>query len=107
MVPGNYQQTNGEIRNITQSLGMTVDMGHAEKRLRPCLNTTRSILIEPAWILCPGAFDYNTVLRRVVKEMTASGTENDRLRIGIQQQSSGCCAESDHDWGVSAVCSDQ
>lgn len=66
-------QTNGEIRNITQSLGMTVDMGHGRKAFTPLSEYYQKYLDRACMDIVSGAFDYNTVLRRVVKEMTASG----------------------------------
>ena len=66
-------QTNGEIRNITQSLGMTVDMGHGRKAFTPLSEYYQKYLDRACMDIVTGAFDYNTVLRRVVKEMTASG----------------------------------
>lgn len=66
-------QTNGEIENITQSLGMTVDMGGGKKAFTPLAQYYQTYLDRACMDIVTGSFDYNTVLRRVVKEMTASG----------------------------------
>lgn len=66
-------QTNGEIENITQSLGMTVDMGGGRKAFTPLSQYYQTYLDRACMDIVTGSFDYNTVLRRVVKEMTASG----------------------------------
>ena len=66
-------QTNGEIENITQSLGMTVDMGGGRKAFTPLSQYYQKYLDRACMDIVTGSFDYNTVLRRVVKEMTASG----------------------------------
>ena len=66
-------QTNGEIENITQSLGMTVDMGGGKKAFTPLSQYYQTYLDRACMDIVTGSFDYNTVLRRVVKEMTASG----------------------------------
>lgn len=66
-------QTNGEIENITQSLGMTVDMGGGRKVFTPLSQYYQNYLDRACMDIVTGSFDYNTVLRRVVKEMTASG----------------------------------
>ena len=66
-------QTNGEIENITQSLGMTVDMGGGKKAFTPLSQYYQTYLDRACMDIVTGAFDYNTILRRVVKEMTASG----------------------------------
>lgn len=65
-------QTNNEIKNLTQSLGMTVDMGRGKKAFTPLAEYYQKYLDRACLDIVTGAFDYNTVLRRVVKEMTAS-----------------------------------
>lgn len=66
-------QTKGEIENITQSLGMTVDMGGGRRAFTPLSQYYQKYLDRACMDIVTGSFDYNTVLRRVVKEMTASG----------------------------------
>lgn len=66
-------QTNNEIQNITQSLGMTVDMGGGKKAFTPLSQYYQTYLDRACMDIVTGAFDYNTVLRRVVKELSASG----------------------------------
>ena len=67
------EQTKGDIKNITQSLGFTVDMGGGKKAFTPLSHYYQKYLDRACMDIVTGAFDYNTVLRRVVKEMTASG----------------------------------
>lgn len=69
-------QTNGEIENITQSLGMMVDMGGGKKAFTPLAQYYQTYLDRACIDIVTGSFDYNTVLRRVVKEMTASGIKS-------------------------------
>lgn len=66
-------QTNDEIENITRSLGMTVDMGHGKRAFTPLAQYYQKYLDRACLDIVTGSFDYNTVLRRVVKELTASG----------------------------------
>ena len=66
-------QTNGEIENITQSLGMTVDMGGGKKAFTPLSQYYQTYLDRACMDIVTGSFDYNAVLRRVVKELSASG----------------------------------
>lgn len=66
-------QTNNEIQNITQSLGMTVDMGGGKKAFTPLSQYYQTYLDRACMDIVTGSFDYNTVLRRVVKELSASG----------------------------------
>lgn len=65
-------QTRNELKNITQSMGMTVNI--SGKAVFTPLAEYYQIYLDRACLdIVTGAFDYNTVLRRVVKEMTASG----------------------------------
>ena len=56
-------QTNAEIRNITQSLGMTVDIGGGRKAFTPLSQYYQKYLDRACMDIVTGAFDYNTVLR--------------------------------------------
>lgn len=67
------KQTENEIRNITQSLGMSVDMGRGKTAFTPLAEYYQKYLDRACMDIATGAFDYNTVLRRVVKELAASG----------------------------------
>lgn len=67
------KQTRNEIRNITQSLGMTVDIGGGKMAFTPLSEYYQKYLDRACMDIVTGSFSYNTVLRRVVKEMTASG----------------------------------
>lgn len=66
-------QTNDEIENITRSLGMAVDMGNGKRAFTPLAQYYQKYLDRACLDIVTGSFDYNTVLRRVVKELTASG----------------------------------
>lgn len=65
-------QTNSEIKNLSQSLGMAVDIGGGRKAFTPLAEYYQKYLDRACLDIVTGAFDYNTVLRRVVKEMAAS-----------------------------------
>lgn len=67
------EQTRGEIDNITGSLGFTVSMGNGKKAFTPLSAYYQKYLDSACVDIVTGSFSYNTVLRRVVKEMTASG----------------------------------
>lgn len=66
-------QTKGAIKNITNSMGMTVSMGAGKKAFTPLAEYYQKYLDHACVDIVTGSFSYNTVLRRVVKEMTASG----------------------------------
>ena len=67
------QQSNDELFNITQSLGFKVDMGNGRLVFAPLSEYYNQYLDNAMVEITSGAFDYNTVLRRVVTQMTASG----------------------------------
>lgn len=64
-------QTKHEIQNITRSMGFALDCG-GKKVFTPFSEYYQKYLDRACMDIVTGAFDYNTVLRRVVKEMTAS-----------------------------------
>lgn len=65
-------QTQGDISNITKSLGFSLLYG-TERVFTPLSEYYQKYLDRACLDVVTGAFDYNTVMRRVVKEMTASG----------------------------------
>lgn len=81
-------QTNNEIQNITQSLGMTVDMGSGKKAFTPLSQYYQTYLDRACIDIVTGAFDYNTVLRRVVKELSASGLRTIDYASGYSSRAS-------------------
>ncbi len=67
------QQSNDELFNITKSLGFMVDMGSGRKVFAPLSEVYNGYLDNAITMMVSGAFDYNTLIRKVVGEMTASG----------------------------------
>ena len=67
------RQTKGDIANITRSMGMSVSIGGGKKAFTPLSEYYQRYLDRACMDIVTGAFDYNTVLRRVVKEMADSG----------------------------------
>lgn len=68
------KQTQGEIKNLTRSMGFTVQT-RGKKVFTPLVTYYQKYLDSACMDIVTGSFDYNTVLRRVVKEMTASGLQ--------------------------------
>lgn len=66
------KQTQDEISNITRSLGFRVDYG-LKKVFMPFAEYYQKYLDSACLDIVTGAFDYSSVLRRVVKGLTASG----------------------------------
>lgn len=67
------QQSNDELFNITKSMGFMVDMGNGRKVFTPLSDVYNRYLDNAITMMASGAFDYNTLIRRVVADMTASG----------------------------------
>ena len=86
-------QTQNEIKNITQSLGMSVDIGGGKMAFTPLAEYYQKYLDRACMDIVTGSFDYNTVLRRVVKEMTSSGVRsvdyasgwNNRVPVAVRR----------------------
>lgn len=73
LVNGLIQQSNDELYNITRSMGFMVDMGGGRKVFSPLSDYYNQYLDNAIMEITSGAFDYNTVIRRVVGQMTNSG----------------------------------
>lgn len=67
------QQSNDELYNITRSLGFKVDMGGGRLVFSPLADYYNEYLDNAIVEITSGAFDYNTVIRRVVTQMMNSG----------------------------------
>lgn len=67
------QQTDADLQNITQSLGFYLDYGTGKPVLTPLSEVYQKYLDAACMDIVSGAFDYNTVIRRVVTQLTNSG----------------------------------
>ena len=67
------QQTDADLQNITQSLGFYLDYGAGRPVLTPLAEVYQKYLDAACMDIVSGAFDYNTVIRRVVTQLTNSG----------------------------------
>ena len=66
-------QTNETMHNITQSLGFAQRGADGRISFTPIVDYYQKTLDNAMFDISSGAFDYNTVLNRTVKEMTNSG----------------------------------
>ena len=67
------QQADADLQNITQSLGFYLDYGGGKPVLTPLAEVYQKYLDAACMDIVSGAFDYNSVLRRVVTQLTNSG----------------------------------
>lgn len=61
------------LENVTNSLGFYLDYGNGKKVLTPLSQVYTKYLDAACYDIVTGAFDYNSVLRRVVTQLTNSG----------------------------------
>lgn len=66
------QQTGSTMKNLSQSMGFSVNVG-GRVQFQPAATYYQNTLDNAVNGIATGAFDYNTVLKRTVKEMTDSG----------------------------------
>ena len=66
-------QTCGELKNISQSLGFVVKQPNGKLKFQPIAEYYQSTLDNAIMGIASGAFDYNTVIKRTISEMTNSG----------------------------------
>ena len=69
-------QTAGELQNITKSMGFMLDYGN-RMAFMPLSQIYNDYLDQAMVDITSGMFDYNTIIRRVVGEMTRSGLRTD------------------------------
>lgn len=67
------EQTSGEFNNITNSLGFATKGADGKLSFTPIADYYQKTLDGAMLDIASGAFDYNTVLKRIVNEMTNSG----------------------------------
>ena len=67
------RRSSEELKNITKSLGFYLDYGTGKPVLTPLAEVYQKYLDDACMDIVTGAFDYNSVLRRVVTQLTNSG----------------------------------
>ena len=66
-------QTLGEFKNLTRSLGFAVKQPDGSAVFMPLSKAYQKTLDKAAFGMLSGAFDYNTMLKKAVRELTAGG----------------------------------
>ena len=67
------RRSTDELFNISKSLGFMVNMGKGRKVFTPLSEIYNGYLDNAITMMASGDFDYNTLIRKVVGEMTVSG----------------------------------
>ena len=74
LIEATKEQLAGEFRNLTGSMGFAIrDPATGKVKSVPLMEYYRSTMDNAVLDIKSGAFDYNTVLKRTISQMTASG----------------------------------
>ena len=73
LVSGIKEQTLGEFKNITQSLGFAVKRPDGTRVFQPIAEYYQKTLDNAASGMLSGVYDYNTMIKKAVRELTDSG----------------------------------
>ena len=73
LVSGVKTQTLGEFKNITQSLGFAVKRPDGTRVFQPIAEYYQKTLDNAAMGMLSGVYDYNTMIKKAVRELTESG----------------------------------
>lgn len=73
LIGGVKEQTKGEFKNITQSLGFAIKRTDGTAKFLPLAKAYQKTLDKAAFSMLSGVYDYNTVLKKAVRELTESG----------------------------------
>lgn len=73
LADGFIQQSNDDLRNVTKSMGFYVDYGGGRLVMTPLSDIYQGYLDKAITGVVYGAFDYNTMIRKVVTQLTNSG----------------------------------
>lgn len=73
LTEGFIQQSNDDLRNVTKSMGFYVDYGGGRLVMTPLSDIYQGYLDKAITGVVYGAFDYSTMIRKVVTQLTNSG----------------------------------
>lgn len=86
LIGGVKEQTKGEFKNITQSLGFAVKQPDGSRVFQPIAKAYQKTLDKAAFGMLSGVYDYNTMIKQVVKELTDSGLRTIDYETGWQNR---------------------
>ena len=86
LIGGVKEQTNGEFKNITQSLGFAVKQPDGSRVFQPIAQAYQQTLDKAAFGMLSGVYDYNTMIKQAVKELTDSGLRTIDYETGWQSR---------------------
>lgn len=83
LINGVKEQTYGELKNITQTMGFSVKQPNGKKQLQSLDDYFKKTIDNAVMNVLNGTFDYNTVIRKVTDEMTRSGVRSINYESGV------------------------
>ncbi|MBQ7744930.1 MAG: phage minor capsid protein [Ruminococcus sp.] len=86
LISGIKEQTKAEFKNITQSLGFAVKNAKGAVTFKPIAKFYQETLDNASMQIMSGAYDYNSVIKRAVKQMTDSGLRTVDYASGISNR---------------------
>lgn len=86
LISGVKEQTYGELKNITQTMGFSVTQPNGKKQFQSIDNYFKNIMDNAVMHLLNGTFDYNTIIRKVTDEMTKSGVRSIDYESGVSNR---------------------
>lgn len=86
LIGGVKEQTKGEFKNITQSLGFAVKQPDGSRVFQPIAKVYQQTLDKAAFGMLSGVYDYNTMIKQAVKELTDSGLRTIDYETGWQSR---------------------
>lgn len=86
LISGVKEQTYGELKNITQTMGFSVKQPNGKKQFQSINNYFKNTMDNAVMHLLNGTFDYNTIIRKVTDEMTKSGVRSIDYESGVSNR---------------------
>lgn len=78
LVEAQIRNSNDELKNVTRSMGFMLEGASGRKVWTPLSEVYSGYLDQAVTDIASGAFDYNTVIRKVCKQLTDSGLRTTR-----------------------------
>lgn len=86
LISGVKEQTYGELKDITQTMGFSVTQPNGKKQFQSIDDYFKNTMDNAVMHLLNGTFDYNTIIRKVTDEMTKSGVRSIDYESGVSNR---------------------
>lgn len=86
LISGVKQQTYGELKNITQTMGFSVKQPSGKRQFQSIDDYFKKTMDNAVMNVLNGTFDYNAIIRKVTDEMTKSGVRSIDYESGVSNR---------------------